>query len=118
MALDILGNSLTAADKAEVQAVDAFVADFLAYEARASDVFCADEIEALHLRVKKCMPRAIQPPTLRETVRMLGRLGGHLGRKSDGEPGLTVLWRGWQRLYEDVEMLRAYKQTLGRMNSS
>jgi hypothetical protein len=87
-------------------------------EARASDVFCADEIEALHLRVKKCMPRAIQPPTLRETVRMLGRLGGHLGRKSDGEPGLTVLWRGWQRLYEDVEMLRAYKQTLGRMNSS
>ncbi|MGA2953051.1 MAG: tetratricopeptide repeat protein [Caulobacteraceae bacterium] len=41
MALDILGNSLTAADKAEVQAVDAFVADFLAYEARASDVIGA-----------------------------------------------------------------------------
>jgi hypothetical protein len=87
-------------------------------EAHASEVFCADEIEALHLRVKKSMPCATQPPTLRETVRMLGRLGGHLGRKSDGEPGLTVLWRGWQRLYEDVEMLRAYKQSLGRINSS
>jgi len=87
-------------------------------EAHASEVFCAEEIEALHLRVKKSVPRATQPPTLRETVRMLGRLGGHLGRKSDGEPGLTVLWRGWQRLYEDVEMLRAYKQSLGQMNSS
>jgi hypothetical protein len=87
-------------------------------EAHASEVFCADEIEALHLRVNKSVPRATQPPTLRETVRMLGRLGGHLGRKSDGEPGLTVLWRGWQRLYEDVEMLRAYKRSLGRMNSS
>jgi hypothetical protein len=87
-------------------------------EAQAREVFCADEIEALHLRVRKSVPPAAQPPTLRETVRMLGRLGGHLGRKSDGEPGLTVLWRGWQRLYEDVEMLRAYKQSLGRMNSS
>jgi hypothetical protein len=87
-------------------------------ETRASEVFCAEAIEALHLRVKKSVPRATPPPTLRETVRMLGRLGGHLGRKSDGEPGLTVLWRGWQRLYEDVEMLRAYKQSLGRMNSS
>jgi hypothetical protein len=56
-------------------------------EAPASEVFCADEIEALHLRVKKSLPRATQPPT----VRMLGRLGGHLGRKSDKEPGLTVL---------------------------
>jgi hypothetical protein len=87
-------------------------------EAQAREVFCADEIEALHLRVSKSVPPAAQPPTLRETVRMLGRLGGHLGRKSDGEPGLTVLWRGWQRLYEDVEMLRAYKQSLGRRNSS
>lgn len=87
-------------------------------ETQASEVFCAEEIEALHLRVKRSVPRATQPPTLHETVRMLGRLGGHLGRKSDGEPGLTVLWRGWQRLYEDVEMLRAYKQSLGRMNSS
>jgi hypothetical protein len=35
---------------------------------------------------------------------MLGRLGGHLGRKGDGEPGVTVLWRGWMWLYESVEM--------------
>jgi hypothetical protein len=55
---------------------------------------------------------------LREAVRMIGRLGGHLGRKGDGEPGPTVLWRGWLRLYEDVEILRAHKEFLGLIDSS
>lgn len=39
-----------------------------------------------------------EPPTLREMVRMVGRLGGHLGRKSDKEPGSMTLWRGLQRI--------------------
>ena len=56
------------------------------------------------MRVTKALPPPGPPPTLREAVRMLGRLGGHLGRKSDGEPGVTVLWRGWMWLYESVEM--------------
>ena len=38
---------------------------------------------------------------------MLGKLGGHLGRAGDGEPGVLVLWRGWMRLYESVEMLHS-----------
>jgi len=37
-------------------------------------------------------------PTLREVVRMIGRMGGHLGRKSDGEPGFKSMWRGLQGL--------------------
>jgi hypothetical protein len=49
---------------------------------------------------------------------MIGRLGGHLGRKGDGEPGVTVLWRGWMSLYETVEALRAHKQALGLSDSS
>jgi len=39
-------------------------------------------------------PPPQKPPTLREAVRMIAKLGGHLGRKSDGEPGPLVLWRG------------------------
>jgi hypothetical protein len=39
--------------------------------------------------------------------------GGHLGRKADGDAGITVMWRGLMRLYEDVEMLRAHKVVLG-----
>jgi hypothetical protein len=31
--------------------------------------------------------------------REVAKLGGFLGRKSDGEPGWITLWRGWQQLY-------------------
>jgi hypothetical protein len=86
-------------------------------EAPATEMLSTEEVEALHIRINKTLPPP-NPPSLREAVRMIGRLGGHLGRKCDGEPGLTVLWRGWMRLYEDVEILRAHKQALGRMNSS
>jgi hypothetical protein len=78
----------------------------------ATEVFSAAEIQVLHLRVTKALPPAEQSLTLREIVRMLGKLGGHLGRKGDGEPGVLILWRGWMRLYESVEMLHSL-QTAG-----
>jgi hypothetical protein len=43
---------------------------------------------------------APRPPTLRQAARWIGQLGGFLGRKSDGEPGPMVLWRGLQRLQD------------------
>jgi hypothetical protein len=73
----------------------------------ATEVFSTVEIQVLHLRVPKALPPATQPLTLLEIVRMLGKLGGHLGRKGDGEPGVLILWRGWMRLYESVEMLHS-----------
>ena len=38
--------------------------------------------------------------TVREFVRGVARLGGFLGRKCDGEPGVRALWRGYQRLQD------------------
>jgi Transposase DNA-binding/Transposase Tn5 dimerisation domain len=78
----------------------------------ATEVFSAVEVQVLHLRVTKALPPAEQSLSLREIVRMLGKLGGHLGRKGDGEPGVLILWRGWMRLYESVEMLHSL-QTAG-----
>lgn len=37
--------------------------------------------------------------TTREFYRELAKLGGFLGRRSDGEPGWITIWRGWQKLY-------------------
>lgn len=54
------------------------------------------EWKALYAFSHKQLPD--ETPTLREATRMVGRLGGFLGRKNDGEPGTTVLWRGLQRL--------------------
>ena len=73
----------------------------------AIEVFSAVEIQVLHLRVTQALPPSAEPLRLREVVRMLGKLGGHLGRKADREPGVLILWRGWMRLYESVEMLHS-----------
>jgi hypothetical protein len=43
--------------------------------------------------------------TVRDFVRGVAKLGGFLGRKHDGEPGVLTLWRGYQRLQD---MLQGY----------
>lgn len=40
--------------------------------------------------------------TVREFVRGVAKLGGFLGRKGDGEPGVRALWRGYQRLQDMI----------------
>lgn len=40
--------------------------------------------------------------TVREFVRGVARLGGFLGRKHDGEPGVETLWRGYHRLQDVI----------------
>jgi len=37
--------------------------------------------------------------TIGQFYRELAKLGGFLGRKSDGEPGWITIWRGWQKLH-------------------
>jgi hypothetical protein len=47
--------------------------------------------------------------TMRTCWRAIARLGGHQGRKHDGEPGWQTLWRGWlyvQTLLEGVHLAR------------
>ena len=47
-------------------------------------------------RVRRKSSRAVM--TIREFVRQLAGLGGHLGRKGDGDPGWITLWRGVEKL--------------------
>ncbi|MDS4012996.1 MAG: IS4 family transposase, partial [Candidatus Accumulibacter sp.] len=48
------------------------------------------------------------PPTLHQAAHMVARLGGFLGRKSDGEPGAQALWIGIQRLDDITNMYRVF----------
>jgi Transposase DNA-binding/Transposase Tn5 dimerisation domain len=41
--------------------------------------------------------------TVRDFVRGVAKLGGFLGRKHDGNPGVLTLWRGYQRLQDMLE---------------
>ncbi len=45
-------------------------------------------------------------PTLRAALHMIAALGGFLGRKGDGEPGVKSLWLGLQRIASCVEGMR------------
>lgn len=41
-----------------------------------------------------------QPPSLKQAMVWIAKLGGFLGRKNDGEPGVKSLWRGLKRLHD------------------
>ncbi|MDX1606261.1 MAG: IS4 family transposase [Candidatus Competibacterales bacterium] len=46
-------------------------------------------------------------PSLGEMLHLVGRFGGHLGRKGDGTPGPKALWQGLQCVMNYVETLQA-----------
>jgi hypothetical protein len=52
------------------------------------------------------VPSDQPPPPLGEAMRMVGALGGHLGRKSDGQPGTKSLWLGLERLLGMTDMYK------------
>lgn len=63
-------------------------------------VLCEPEWQTLHqvTHRKRPQPLPAQPPSLRDAVRMIAALGGFLGRKGDGEPGVKAVWKGLGRL--------------------
>jgi hypothetical protein len=61
-----------------------------------------EEWEVLHRMTKPGRRLPPQPTTLGEAVRQIAQLGGFLGRKGDGDPGVKVLWRGLRRLGDFV----------------
>jgi hypothetical protein len=54
--------------------------------------------QALYGAIQLTSTPPATPPSLRQAVHWIGRLGGFLGRRGDGEPGVTVLWKGFQPL--------------------
>lgn len=51
-----------------------------------------------------------QAPTLSDAVKWIGKLGGYLGRNSDGPPGLKTVWLGYQRLCDATNIYDIIKQ--------
>jgi hypothetical protein len=81
----------------------------------ATAAFSEGELEAMHVLTREGPPPT-EPPTLKEAVRMVAKMGGHLGRKRDAEPGVTVMWRGWLQLYIAVRVVSRMRRA-GMVNS-
>jgi hypothetical protein len=51
---------------------------------------------------RKKLPR-VHDLTVYQFYREIAKLGGFLGRRSDGEPGWITIWRGWEKLNTMVQ---------------
>jgi hypothetical protein len=64
------------------------------------------------LRAVRKIPHS-RPLTIRDFVRQLAGLGGHLLRKRDGDPGWITLWRGYEKLQLMVRGAQALNKKCG-----
>ncbi len=69
-------------------------------------VLSEEEWKSVYLVVRHKEPPRKAPP-LGEMVKMIGGLGGHLGRKHDGPPGPKAMWVGIQRMMDFALAYRA-----------
>jgi hypothetical protein len=81
------------------------------------DVACTavlDEAEwqALYCHIHRTITLPGKPPGLHDAVGWIARLGGFQGRKGDGEPGVTVMWRGFQHLADLTSMYCLFRRSL------
>ena len=87
-------------------------------EAPCEPAVSAEEWEVLWRQFRPGEALPAQPPPLREAIRWIGRLGGFLGRKGDGEPGVKALWRGLRQLQAMVIGFRLAKAAAHGVQSS
>ena len=81
----------------------------------APDVPCTvilsrEEWQALYCNVNRVSEPTVTPPSLGEAVLWIAKLGGFIARKSDGQPGPQVLWRGFQHLPYITNMFLIMRQ--------
>ena len=91
---------------------------WLTYEARRDGeqscevAMASHEWRSLYCYMHRTATPPPTPPPLREAVFLLARLGGFLGRKGDGAPGVKVIWRGMQHLTHIVAAREIFQANL------
>jgi len=66
--------------------------------------------------VNRGFPLPPDIPTVYQMTRMIAQLGGFLGRKGDGEPGIKAIWTGWQKMKEYAlawEIFNTHRENCG-----
>lgn len=77
---------------------------WITYEARVNPDSPCDRIletyewKSLYCMTFKTTTLPITVPSLKDAVLWIAKLGGFLGRKGDGEPGVKTIWRGLRKL--------------------
>jgi len=98
-----------------------FIIMQLTYQSRETPDLCCEIIlkkvqwQALYVRINGTTTLPDVPPTLQQVTLWIAKLGGHLGRKSDGPPGVKTIWRGYRELksFLDLYLIMTGQQNLG-----
>lgn len=61
-------------------------------------MFEEEEWKVLYRIANNTSSYPLKAPTIKEAVSYIAKLGGFLGRKGDGDPGVKVIWRGLREL--------------------
>lgn len=77
-------------------------------DAPATTMLAPHELQALYYFHHRRPLPANDMPSVEQATRWIAQLGGFLNRKGDGNPGVTVLWRGWQRLADISDAFLAF----------
>ncbi len=56
---------------------------------------------------KKKLPK--KPPSIKEAIELIARLGGYTGTKKQN-PGMVTIWRGWQALNESLDAWKVLQE--------
>lgn len=73
-------------------------------------IFETVEWQAVHMFMTRSGRLPENPPSIKELITQIARMGGYLNRKSDPPPGPTVMWRGLNRLAIVVSARECFKQ--------
>jgi hypothetical protein len=73
-------------------------------EAPCTTILADHEWQALYATIHRSPTIPATIPSVRQAIRWIAQLGGFLGRRGDGEPGITTIWRGWSRLADMADM--------------
>ena len=74
-------------------------------EEACTKILSSEEWKTLYIREHKTALIPEEPPTVKQVIVWLGKLGGFMNRKSDKLPGTMTLWRGYENLKESMAML-------------
>jgi Transposase Tn5 dimerisation domain len=83
-------------------------------DAPATAILDDAEWQALYCQIHQTTTPPPTPPRLREAVRWIAKLGGFQGRTHDGEPGIKVMWKGFQHLAGLTSMYRLFRPNTTR----
>jgi Transposase DNA-binding/Transposase Tn5 dimerisation domain len=68
------------------------------------------EWKILYKKFNRNKPIPNVPPSIKNVYIWIAKLGGFIGRKGDGNPGIVSMWRGWNRF---IDLLDDYKLFCG-----